>query len=376
MNKALLVSVIIGLLGVALLGGYYLGSHNIDPTSYRADLNSKATTQLPQPLIETNNQANDAPRATSTTAKTKSTINLKKLPLGDNKISTTAKQGYIYSCIKQTESQGGAGVDGPWIDKTNLTWDFTQKVTVDGAVMWKNAKWSISENGSTRILTGNGLPSHKTGVYPIAASDDAYKYDRNPNSIKEQTLTVTLSANPTQLQTPECVGGEVGIMLTGIPLFNGFDAGSRDAAAHEIQDDCAGHPQVSGQYHYHGPSPCLKDNTATTEHSALVGYAFDGFGIYGLKGEGGVELSTDDLDACHGHTHEIEWDGKKVTMYHYHLTHDFPYSVGCFRGKKSVTGPLGGKSEQGMGQPPQSGSQSNRPRPSGPPPGGNPPPMM
>ncbi len=347
MNKPLLVSGVLGLIGIASIGGYYVGSLRNVPNA--SDLVSHS---LP------------TASSRSSVVKTKSTINLKKLPLGDNKISTAAKRGYVYSCRKQTDSQGGAGVDGPWIDKNNLTWDFTQKVTVDGAVLWKNAKWNISENGSTRILTGNGLPSHKTGVYPIAASDDAYKYDRNPNSIKEQTLTVTLSANPTQLQTPECVGGEVGIMLTGIPLFNGFDAGSRDAAAHEIQDDCAGHPQVSGQYHYHGPSPCLNDNNAATEHSALVGYAFDGFGIYGLKGEGGIELSTNDLDECHGHTHEIEWDGKKVTMYHYHLTHDFPYSVGCFRGKKSVTSPFGGKSKQGMEQPP------------GPPPGRNPPPMM
>ena len=30
--------------------------------------------------------------------------------------------------------------------------------------------------------------------------------------------------------------------------------------------------------------------------------------------------------------HEITWDGEKVTMYHYHATHEFPYTVGCYRG--------------------------------------------
>jgi hypothetical protein len=54
------------------------------------------------------------------------------------------------------------------------------------------------------------------------------------------------------------MGGEAGIMLTGVPLLNGFDAGMRDAAAHEVQDTCSGHPQREGQYHYHSLSPCIK----------------------------------------------------------------------------------------------------------------------
>ena len=46
------------------------------------------------------------------------------------------------------------------------------------------------------------------------------------------------------------------------------------------------------------------------EHSGLQGYAYDGFGIFGVYGEDGELLSTADLDECHGHTHEIEWDGE------------------------------------------------------------------
>ena len=38
------------------------------------------------------------------------------------------------------------------------------------------------------------------------------------------------------------------------------------------------------------------------------------------------------LDECHGHTHEIEWDGELVKRYHYHATAEYPYTVGCYRG--------------------------------------------
>ncbi|HAJ61709.1 MAG TPA: hypothetical protein DCP31_22720 [Cyanobacteria bacterium UBA8543] len=58
----------------------------------------------------------------------------------------------------------------------------------------------------------------------------------------------------------------------------------------------------------------------------------DGFGIYGHRGEGGKVLTNADLDACHGHTHPIEWDGKQVNLYHYHATWEYPYTVGCYRG--------------------------------------------
>src|SRR5436190_2130412 len=170
-----------------------------------------------------------------------------------------------------------------------------------------------------------------------------------------QSISFTLPQNPTEAAQPSCAGGIVGIMLTGIPLFSGFDAEGRDAVAHEVQDNCDGHPERTGQYHYHDLGPCIEKYEASTTHSDLVGYAFDGFGIYGFRGEDGQLLTNDDLDECHGHTHEIEWDGVKVVMYHYHATTEFPYVVGCFRGTPVWTQPgdgggIGGNGQGGQGQ--------------------------
>ena len=120
------------------------------------------------------------------------------------------------------------------------------------------------------------------------------------------------------------------MLLTGSPVFNAVDAGGRDAVAHELQDGCQGHPEIRGQYHYHNLTSCIAD--PGTGHSALVGYAFDGFGIYGTRGEDGKQLTNAALDECHGHTHAIEWDGRSVVMYHYHATAEYPYTVGCARG--------------------------------------------
>jgi hypothetical protein len=58
----------------------------------------------------------------------------------------------------------------------------------------------------------------------------------------------------------------------------------------------------------------------------------DGFGIYGNRGANGESLTDADLDECHGHTHDILWNGQMVSMYHYHATYEYPYTLGCFRG--------------------------------------------
>jgi hypothetical protein len=186
--------------------------------------------------------------------------------------------------------------------------------------------------GDNRVFSLNDLPSHGTGTFPIPSDSEAYRYDRNPNRIQEQTLDVVLPANPVLAPEPSCAPGAVGILLSGAVLFNALDAPGRDAVAHETQDKCQGHPQESGVYHYHSISTCIDDKRLPDGHSALVGYALDGFGIYGRYGEGSKLLSSADLDACHGHTHMIEWNGKRVMIYHYHATWDFPYTIGCLRG--------------------------------------------
>lgn len=252
------------------------------------------------------------------------------LPVGDGKyVTTAAKAGYIYACsgyIHNIQTQnGGAGVRGPWFTNGNTQYDVNKKLHVQGSVMWQ-ASFSNSVSGATRAIISNDLPNHPTGVFPISSHDPAYAYDRNPNSIKGQTFTYALAADPSY-GDPQCEGGQVGVMLTGVALFNGFDAGGRDAGAWEVQDSCDGHPEKEGVYHYHTLSSCIKDVSVKT----VIGFALDGFPITGPQVNAGNILTTSDLDECHGLTSQIVLDGRNVTMYHYVMTQDFPYSVSCFR---------------------------------------------
>jgi YHYH protein len=262
--------------------------------------------------------------------------NDRKLPLGDGKWSASqAQRGHVLVCSTRFPGGGGAHRVGEWIDRDNAVWWPSKKPVVPGDVAWPQSTIAVSREAGERIVRANNLPTHATGEFPIGAGTAAYQYDRNPNRIAEQPILLRLPAEPVLLPEPACVPmGMVGFALSGVAIFNAFDLAGRDAPAYEIQDRCNGHPERSGQYHYHDWSPCIDDNAGRRgEHSSLVGWMLDGFPIFGPRGEGGRELSNADLDECHGHTHEVLIDGQRQRSYHYHFTHEYPYTIGCFRAK-------------------------------------------
>lgn len=264
------------------------------------------------------------------------------LPIGDGKVTTSGpRRGYVYACRTGMAPPGGAGAfaEGPWI-RGDGTYDLTAKATVDGSVRWSSATFKDVRSGAKRVLSGNGLPTKQTtGEFPIAASDDAYRYDRNPNSIRPQSERYSLPLHPKPARSAGCLsGGPIGVAKNGVAIFNGLDAEDRDAVAHEVQDACGGHPQQQGMYHYHSIPACLTAGESTHRASGLVGFALDGYPIYGPRGAGGRLLSNEDLDACHGRTSKVLFEGRPQRIYHYNATLEFPYTLGCFHGTAVSSG--------------------------------------
>ena len=157
----------------------------------------------------------------------------------------------------------------------------------------------------------------------------------------------------TYLKTdPVPVFGSLGILVSGVEIFGvgspcGFstacpDEGAPteyvdavDAEGHTV-DSCSGHPSPSGGYHIHSGlgmnsterrEACRLPVDEEGQHSQLLGWMYDGFGLYGRLSLSG--LVPTDLDECGGHVHEI--DGI-VATYHYHIVDQFPWTIGCFKG--------------------------------------------
>ena len=84
-------------------------------------------------------------------------LDLTHLRIGDGKITYSgAKRGYVFECSPRMGNS--PGIPGPWI--SGNFWNFKTKPTVDGAVDWPTATYSVSRSGSQRTITGNGLPEH------------------------------------------------------------------------------------------------------------------------------------------------------------------------------------------------------------------------
>lgn len=193
-----------------------------------------------------------------------------------------------------------------------------------------NATVLTSSDGNFITLKSNGITDHKSPYF--ATSDSRYEayngsnaaYAKNPNSIATQSLTFKIPANPVAATTHSATPlGPIGVSINGVPLFNQY-AGPATPLTNEINsfDQYNGHPQMSGQYHYHVEPLYI---TATKGKSALIGFLLDGFPVYGPL-ENGATLTSASLDTYHGHT-GVTAD-YPAGIYHYHTTADAPYMNG------------------------------------------------
>ena len=256
-----------------------------------------------------------------------------RLPIGDGKVSLSGpKRGWVYACQPPNPNGGGAFRDGPWI-KGDGTFDLTAKVHVSGSRTWPG-RFTVKAGGARTLLSGNGLPvKTPTGTFPVSSTDEAFQYDRNPNSIQAQAVHYSIPAKPKAAARPSCLPmGPIGYAVDGVAIFDALDALGRDAVAHEVLDLCDGHPERSGAYHYHHIPDCVLKGQSPTAPSKLVGWALDGYPILGPRGPGGRLWTDADLDACHGRTGVVAIDGKRVRTYYYAATLEYPYTLGCFHG--------------------------------------------
>jgi hypothetical protein len=309
--------------------------------------------------VATQHPGAGTPNAHATSPASAGSINPRAVPLGDGYVSTTPRAGYVDSCITHFGAEGGAQASGPWIDTASKTWDSLAKIAVEGAVSWPSASYRVTTRGSRRVIRFNDLPTdHTTGTFPIASSDPAFQYDRNPNHIAAQSLDWSLPLNPRAAAKPTCTGGgAIGVLSDGVVLFNALDGEGRDAGAHEVLDRCAGHPDMSSTYHHHDIPPCIVSR-ARNGRATLVGFALDGYGIYVEKNAHGVMPANTALDPCHGKTSRVPWNGRMVRIYHYVATLEYPYTVACFHGTPITVahgggagGPPGGPSGPPTGPP-------------------------
>ncbi len=185
----------------------------------------------------------------------------------------------------------------------------------------------LSHDSRFLIMDSQGYPNHPTALFPNSG---------NPNAIRVQKFRFQLPLVPQKADAITTLPmGPVGTAINGVVFFNPFEAGGMNAVEGYSEvwlDSCCGHPQQHGVYHYHKYPSCVKSPFADDgqQHSPILGFAFDGYPIYGPYEAAGV-MARDlkgqrALDVCNGHD-----DAERG--YHYHVTPGrFPYTFGGYAG--------------------------------------------
>ncbi len=176
---------------------------------------------------------------------------------------------------------------------------------------------AVQYSANWAYVSTTGIPAYITGPF----------LDGNPSQAQNQNAIFKIPLNPTQnTGTPTATnGGNIGIFINGVALFDYRDGVSwksstqglaggpfggmgdnvwmRDAVPAEKQGfDCAkGHPAMGNYHHHQNPSAFNLDLVVISNvcdiyaadglyiidsavHSPLLGFAYDGFPIYGAYG--------------------------------------------------------------------------------------------
>lgn len=330
---------VVGLLaGAPLLGACSDDGSTASKAPVASDTDAPATTDAPAPGWGSDGAPTylkTAPTGTSVGAAAKNTVFAcidVKVPGTDNTI-----------VLGQDVATQLTQATTPWVQDGNVV--ISKIDTVPGSVSMESV-FDVMETATTRHLKGNGIPNHPIGTFPIPQSSSSYQYyaalpaEGYANAaeipVKPYDLDVTVPLDPEMSATPNCIKSLMtGIALTGAAWHVEMAPDSKlnvyDPNAALPTDRCFGHP-YSTEYHYHGYSWKCMDQGEPGKQSPLLGYALDGFGIYGPRGADGKPITNAQLDECHGMTSEVMFNGKMQNIYHYVLNNEYPYSVGCFRG--------------------------------------------
>ncbi|MFO0804709.1 MAG: YHYH protein [Gemmataceae bacterium] len=187
------------------------------------------------------------------------------------------------------------------------------------------------KDGKELVVHARNIPNHPTAIFPGRGA--------GPNSIQECDRTYYLPLNP--VRNPKAVAmdksnsnralpmGAIGFAVNGVAFFNPFDMEGTEAV--NILDRCCGHPAPNNQYHYHKYPVCVKSPFVDDGegHSPLIGFALDGFPLYGPYVAKGL-MAKDDTDKP---LDEFNMRYDDDRGWHYHVTPGkYPYLIGGFAG--------------------------------------------
>ena len=143
---------------------------------------------------------------------------------------------------------------------------------------------AVKYNANFIYVSCSSVPAYQIGPWP-----------GNPNTPTDGNWTFRITRTPQPKAAPKTATGlgAIGVWVNGVAIYNASDARSYNNRNIWHQnaifvegpsfDGCGGHPAPNQQYHNHQNAACIYAETSAM-HSPIVGFAFDGYPVYGPYG--------------------------------------------------------------------------------------------
>jgi hypothetical protein len=249
----------------------------------------------------------------------------------------------------------------------------------------KEAKWNptvkLTYSKTSVVMQPDGIPNHARDAYYAVPNagvivPDAHTANIVKDPTKSQTYKFIIPTTPKySTKTTSTSLGSIGVMISGAVLYNPFEGDGKTVAmannftftnsagiTASFVDKCAGHPTPDvGAYHYHGLPTCVTakvDKVGKPSH--VIGFALDGFPIYGDRDAKGKQITAKLLDKCNGvNSPTLEFP---KGIYHYVLlgTADARSSIACFHGEVDASQIQSMPAMGGMGEVPDTAAAAQK----------------
>lgn len=187
---------------------------------------------------------------------------------------------------------------------------------------------SVSCKDGKAIISSNTYPDHvlMTGIVGT-----------NEQVPVPADYAAPIPLKPALGDVPQTRDAALGIAVNGVPIYDYTGGGEmtiadlhhhqtrHDTLQTEQLDECGGHAGRGDDYHYHVKPKCMIAQMKNQGDGAIIGWAFDGFPIYGDNNPDGTIIAAGALDVCNGQR-------DAAFGYRYHTSSEAPYIVQCLMG--------------------------------------------
>ncbi|APX12904.1 YHYH protein [Tateyamaria omphalii] len=189
---------------------------------------------------------------------------------------------------------------------------------------------TVTCEGGAAIISSDTYPDHDLMTGIVGTNEQV--------PVPAPGYAAPIPLAPVLGDTPQTRDSALGVAVNGVPIFDytaGGEMTEADLAHYQAQHDtlqtqqldiCGGHAGRGDDYHYHVKPVCMIAEMENAGPAAIIGWAFDGFPIYGDENPDGSAITENALDVCNG-----QMDA--TFGYRYHTSDDAPYIIQCIMGE-------------------------------------------